>query len=578
MGVLKNAERSIFYQTKQQELNALDEIDYEQVAQFKWAFFREIFAQEGNACLQSPEFLAFFEENKEWLIPYTAYSYLRDTNHTPDFRLWKDHRQYNRETIEKFCQPDKPQYPEIALYYYLQFHAYKQLSQARDYAYSRGIVLKGDIPIGISRTSIEAWVEPQYFNMQYQTGAPPDDFSPTGQNWGFPTYNWEKLKKNDFQWWKNRFRKMSDFFDAYRIDHILGFFRIWEIPEDSVQGLLGCFNPALPLSVDEIESSGLNFKLERFTQAHINEQFLPELFGEYTQEVTAVYLDRSSSKHFALKEKFDTQLKIQKQFAGKEDDKSRLIREGLYAICNEVLFVKDKQKPGHFHPRVSASSSYIYRELDNADKYAFDYLYWNYFYQRHNVFWKEAAYKKLIPLVSCTNMLVCGEDLGMIPHCVPEVMHKLQIFSLEIERMPKEPNREFTDLHYLPYHSVCTTSTHDMSPIRSWWKEDSAKTQSYYQKVLQKEGPAPQACTPEIAEQIISNHLNTRAMLTIIPFQDWLSIDPKIRRANEEQERINIPANPKHYWRYRMHITLEDLLNASELNAQISRLIQASGR
>jgi 4-alpha-glucanotransferase len=117
-----------------------------------------------------------------------------------------------------------------------------------------------------------------------------------------------------------------------------------------------------------------------------------------------------------------------------------------------------------------------------------------------------------------------------------------------------------------------------MNPIRSWWKEDLVKTQSYYRDILQKEGQAPQDCTPEIAEQILSNHLNTRSMLTIIPFQDWVSINAQIRQSNETKERINQPANPKHYWRYRMHISLEDLLNASELNTKISGLIQASGR
>jgi 4-alpha-glucanotransferase len=578
IGTLNDSDRGDFYKKKQLELNALDETDYEQVDQFKWMYFREIYAQEGENTLKSQKFCTFFEENKDWLIPYAAYSYFRDISHTSDFRLWNKHRQYNREAIENFCRPDTPQYPEIALYYYLQFHLHQQLLQVKEYAYSRGIVLKGDIPIGVSKTSIEAWTEPQFFNMQHQTGAPPDDFSVNGQNWGFPTYNWEQLEEDNFRWWKKRFRKMSDYFDAYRIDHILGFFRIWEIPEDSVQGLLGWFSPALPLSIEEIENAGLPFKLERFTRAHINEQFLPELFGEFTQEVTAVYLDRSSSRHFAPKEKFNTQLKIKKYFAGKEDEKSRIIRDGLYAVCNEVLFIKDKQKPAHFHPRISAASSFLYSELDNSDKYAFDYLYWNYFYQRHNEFWKEEAYKKLTPLISCTNMLACGEDLGMIPHCVPEVIHKLQIFSLEIERMPKEPNVEFTHLHHLPYHSVCTTSTHDMPPLRMWWKEDKERTQRYYKNVLTKEGPDPENCSPEICEQIIFNHLNTRSMLTIIPLQDWLSLNKQTRRINENEERINIPANSKHYWKYRMHLPLEDLLKASELNDIISRLILTTGR
>jgi len=578
MGELNMMERNTFFKNKQATLNNLEELDYEQVDNYKWMFFRELFAQEGNKTLHSPEYLSFFEKNKEWLIPYAAYSHLRDIYHTCNFLLWEEYNLYDKDAIENYCLPDKTHYQEIALYCYLQFHLHKQLTEVKEYAYTKGIVLKGDIPIGISKTSIEAWTEPDFFNIGYQTGAPPDNFSATGQNWGFPTYNWEQMEADHYCWWKKRFVKMTDYFDAFRIDHILGFFRIWEIPEDSVQGLLGWFSPALPFSEEEIKNAGFDFLLEKYTHAHINEQFLMELFGEYTQEVIQAYLDRTSSRHFALSESFNNQKKIQAHFSEKDDGKSRIIQKGLFAICNEVLFIEDKQLTNHFHPRISASYSYMYKELDSANRYAFDYLYWNYFYQRHNDFWKEHGYNKLAPLISCTDMLACGEDLGMIPQCVPEVMQKLQILSLEIERMPKETNREFTDLSHLPYLSVCTTSTHDMPTLRMAWKENPEKTQRYYNEVLKREGNSPQDCLPDICEQIISNHLHTESLLVIIPLQDWLSIDGEIRRKDEDSERINLPVNPTHYWKYRMHLHLETLLNADKLNEKIIRLIKQAQR
>ena len=578
MGELESVERKKFFENKQVELNDLEEIDYEQVDKYKWMYFRELYFQDGFKTLNSPEFISFFENNKEWLIPYVAYSHLRDKYSTCNYHLWKEHRKYNKEIIENFCSPEKKHYPEIVFYYYLQFHLHKQLTEVKEYAYSKEIVLKGDIPIGISKTSIEAWTQPELFNCEYQTGAPPDDFSVTGQNWGFPTYNWEKMEIDQYSWWKKRFKKMSEYFDAFRIDHILGFFRIWEIPENSVQGLLGWFSPALPYSEAEIRNSGLNFQSDKFTNAKINEQFLPELFGEFTQEVKEVYLDRTSSIYFVLKEKFSSQLKIKTYFIDKEDNKSQFINKGLYAICNEVLFIEDKHQPNYFHPRISAYNSFIYKELNNTDKYAFDYLYRDYFYQRNNEFWKEQGYNKLLPLISSTDMLTCGEDLGMIPDCVPEVMHKLKILSLEIERMPKEPNREFSDLNHLPYLSVCSTSTHDMPTLRMEWKENIEKTQRYYNEVLKQERIAPNDCTPEICEQIIYNHLKSRSLLTIIPIQDWFSIDSEIRKTNENSERINIPDNPKHYWRYRMHLYLETLLNADNLNKKIIRLIKRTQR
>ncbi|MDR1437388.1 MAG: 4-alpha-glucanotransferase, partial [Candidatus Symbiothrix sp.] len=572
-GKLENKDRAGFYQRKQAALNSLPALDYEQVSQLKGAFFRELYAQDGEKTLSSDAFSAFFRKNEEWLIPYAVYSFLRDKNGTSDFRLWKDDAVYNKTRVEKQASPGAPAYREIAFYYYLQFHLDRQLSRVRDYCRANRIVLKGDIPIGVGSNSVDVWSEPAYFNPDSQAGAPPDDFSSSGQNWEFPTYNWETMEAGGFDWWKKRLRKMAGYFDAFRIDHILGFFRIWEIPTHAVDGLLGHFNPSLPLSREEIEHSGLKFNREKFTRPSIHEQYLPELFGEYASEAAQAYLDRINATHFVPKPLFDTQRKIRDYFAGKKDEKNRKIKAGLWIISSEALFIEDK-KTGCYHPRISTASSFSYRELDNRDKYAFDSLYWNYFYQRHNEFWKEQAYKRLTPLIGSSEMLACGEDLGMIPQSVAEVMRKLQILSLEIERMPKSPRYEFTPLKHNPYLSVCTTSTHDMSTIRGWWKENRAKTQRYYNEILEKPGEAPEECTPAICEQIIRNHILSGSMLCIVPLQDWLSLDETLRNPDTDAERINNPVHSRHYWRYRMHLTVEDLLKAENLNRKINELIQ----
>ena len=578
LGKLQEPERAAFYEEKRKELNAKDEVDYEAVQEYKMAYCREFFAQEGNKILGSREFKEFLERNEAWLMPYAAYCFLRDSYGTSDFSRWQGNSMYNRTRAKALCREGSNAWPAISFTYFMQFVLHSQFKAVSEYARKNGIVLKGDLPIGVSRTSVEVWTEPKYFNMGGQAGAPPDDFSTEGQNWGFPTYNWEAMEKDNFSWWKRRFAKLSDYFDCFRIDHILGFFRIWEVPCEYVQGLCGHFNPALPLSKEEIEQYGMSFNELRFTTPHIKSCFLPELFGENVPFVIDTYLARSSSEYYVLKPFCDTQQKIETLFAGREDEVSKRIKKGLFSIANEVLFLRDPKESGKFHPRISASQSYLYRELSSSDRYAFDQLYWHFFYHRHNDFWKEQAFKRLTPLVSSTDMLVCGEDLGMIPASVPEVMNKLQIFSLEIERMPKTPQREFTDLLNLPYHSVCTTSTHDMSPLRSWWKEDPEKTQRYYHTVLKREGDAPEECSAEIATQIVLNHLNSRSMLAIIPLQDWFAMDDSIKREDCEAERINVPADSRHYWRYRMHITLERLLEADGLNNKIISLIKESGR
>ncbi|MDH6358266.1 4-alpha-glucanotransferase [Parabacteroides sp. PF5-9] len=578
LGKLDNTDKMRRYAAKQLELNAKANVDYEAVLTCKMDYCRDFFKQQGTEILHTEAFQSFFADNETWLIPYASYCYLRDMYGTSDFDHWGKYSSYNPNQIHQLCRPEHEAWPEISFYIFLQYILHIQFKTVSDYARSQGVVLKGDLPIGVNRTSIEVWTEPKYFNLDSQSGAPPDDFSLIGQNWGFPTYNWDKMEKNHFAWWKKRFHKLSDYFDCFRIDHILGFFRIWEIPTDYIQGLCGHFYPALPLSRDEIEQYGFPFDEVRFTTPHINRTFLAELFGEYTQEVEGTYLIQSSSHHMVLKPFCETQHQITDLFAGKTDEKSMIIKNGLYAIANEVLFLHDPRDQSKFHPRISASSSYIYKELSATERYAFDQLYWDFFYHRHNEFWKTQAYKRLIPLMNSTEMLVCGEDLGMIPQSVPEVMNKLQILSLEIERMPKTSEREFTDLQHLPYLSVCTTSTHDMSPIRNWWKEDRHKTQRYYTDILGYSGDAPGECTAELATQIIHNHLMSNSMLTIIPMQDWFAIDDSIKQQDISSERINIPADPMHYWRYRMHISLEKLIQADEFNNKIKALIHQTER
>ncbi len=578
LGALNDREKMEQFEQRRQELNTLPAIDYEAVNKAKWEYFRLIFAQEGEAVLASEDFRAFFEANKEWLQPYAVFSYLRDAYGTPDFRSWPHYAEYNQQEIDALCAPGTPDYPKIAIYYYIQYQLHRQLLAATRHARANGVVLKGDIPIGISRNSVEAWKEPHYFNLNGQAGAPPDDFSANGQNWGFPTYNWDVMEQDGYAWWMKRFRKMSEYFDAYRIDHILGFFRIWEIPMNAVHGLLGQFVPALPMTREEIESYGLGFRPE-FLKPYIHEYFLGQMFGPHTDYVKQTFIEPTDTwEIYRMRPEFDTQRKVEAYFDGKTDDDSVWIRDGLYALISDVLFVPDRNDPSKYHPRIGVQHDYIYRSLNDWEKAAFNRLYDQYYYHRHNDFWGQQAMKKLPQLTQSTRMLVCGEDLGMIPACVAWVMNELRILSLEIQRMPKDPSQEFGHPEWYPYRSVCTISTHDMSTLRGWWEEDAQQTQRYYNHALGHYGTAPAVATPELCEQVVRAHLTSNSMLSILSFQDWMSVNGQLRNPNVAEERINVPANPRHYWRYRMHLTLEQLMAADDLNNKIRQMIADSGR
>ena len=186
--------------------------------------------------------------------------------------------------------------------------------------------------------------------------------------------------------------------------------------------------------------------------------------------------------------------------------------------------------------------------------------------------------KKLPALKDATNMLICGEDLGMVPHSVPEVMQQLGILSLEIQRMPKNPQTEFFHPKDAPYLSVITPSSHDMSTIRGWWEENREKTQRFYNQILGEHGTAPYFCEPWVNRAVILQHLYSPAMWAVFQLQDILGMNEKLRREDPSEERINNPANPNHYWNYRMHIPLEQLIKEKDFNKELKDYITNSGR
>lgn len=575
---LKDAKKVRHFEAERIKLNSLPQVDYEGVNLQKRAYLKAIFQQEKENILHSPSYLEFYEENKEWLQPYAVFCYLRDHFGTPDFHQWQEYAVYNLERVAALCAPESEQYTEIAFHYFVQYELHIQLLDACNYGRSRGVIVKGDIPIGISRTSVEAWIEPYYFNMNGQAGAPPDAFSTKGQNWGMPTYNWKVMEKDGYQWWQRRFRKMADYFTAYRIDHILGFFRIWEIPIHSVHGLLGQFVPALPMSVSEIESYGLHFQKDFMTQPFINDRILDEMFGEHSQEVRDTFVQHLHHDIYCMRPEFDTQRKVEAYFAGKTDEESINLKEGLYALISDVLFIADRDNQDMYHPRIAVQNDFIFRQLTPQEQEAFNRLYNHYYYQRHNEFWYHEAMKRLPILTQSTSMLVCGEDLGMVPDCVPWVMEQLQILSLEIQRMPKNPEHEFGHVYAYPFRSVCTIGTHDMSTFRGWWEEDRTVSSHFFYQELKHWGELPEHAPGWLCEDVIKRHLYSPSMLCILTWQDWTSMDESLRNPDIAIERINVPANPKHYWRWRMHITLESLMQQTEFNNKVRQMIDESGR
>ena len=586
-GTLRDKARMTQFLRRRQELNALPYSDYEAVDRVKREYLEALFREQGEKTLASQAFRDFFAANEDWLKPYA------------DSSLFTFHS---------------------SLIYFTQYLLHTQLKAAADYARQQGVVLKGDLPIGVRRNSVEVAAHPHLFHLDCQAGTPPDARQP-GQNWGFPTYNWnnsnEELRmKNEESataipspegtaaansslftlhsslkdsslftlhsslpdWFHRRLRHMQQYFDALRIDHVLGFFRIWEIPIDAVDPVLGHFSPALPLTVSEIEYFGLAFRKELFTRPFINDRLVERLFGIHAQHVREHFLTPKAYGLYDLRPDYDTQRKVDEAFSDRHDESSLWIRDGLMRLLADVLFVEDPRQPEMYHPRINIVGQPIYEALSAEDKDSFVRLYNNYYYQRHNFFWRQQALQRLPQVFGDCRMLLCAEDLGMLPDCVEPVLDELRILSLEIQQMPKQQGFDFAHLEANPIRSVCTTSTHDMAPLRLWWQEQPERRQRYWVTMLQKEGRAPEQLPAHVAEEIVARHLYCPSMLCILPLQDWLAIDGELRRKQPAEERINTPSDAYNRWQWRMHLTIEQLLEATKYNNKVKTMIQRSKR
>lgn len=553
-------------------LNDLADMDYEQAMAVKMQVIRQLFHAQKNQFKNDEKYAAFFIQNKHWLVPYAVFSYLKNKYGTADFTKWKTHAVYDETAVNRLARSAGKHYDAIVLHYFIQYHLHLQLADAVNYAHKKGIVIKGDIPIGIHKNSVDVWMNPDLYNVSEQAGAPPDAFAVKGQNWGFPTYRWQKMQENNFDWWQMRLKNMSHYFDAFRIDHILGFFRIWSIPNTQVEGVMGRFVPAIPMTVNDFLQKNISFNRQRYTQPFITSDILNNLFRNKLEEVKNIFFNGDE-----FKKEFNTQQKIESYFAGTTTFDHE-IKQKLFDLVSNIILLEEENSNGQsFHFRINMEQTSSFQYLPINDQQKLKKLYTDYFYHRQEDVWRKEAMTKLAFIKSHTDMLVCGENLGMVPHSVPEVMQQLGILSLEIQRMPKDPYIHYSHPANAPYLSVVSPSTHDMSTIREWWEENKTATQYFYNNLLECQGEAPAQCQQWISKTILLQHLYSPAMWSIFQLQDILGMSD-FRRENPQEERINIPADPDHYWKYRMHIQLEDLIKATDFNTELHNCIKASGR
>lgn len=571
------------YEAESARLNALPEIDYVDVMAVKMRFLRRIYAQEKEEVLQSRAFLDWFNTNQSWAVPYALFRFLMHVNGSCEFDGWGARSSMTPGDMEALAAPDTFHFDHVGLVLFTQFHLHRQLQAASAYASQHSVVFKGDLPIGVNRYCADTWQHPELFRLHMQAGAPPDFFSTAGQNWLFPTYDWKAMAADGYGWWRARLGHMANYFHAYRIDHILGFFRIWEIPHSYLTGMAGRFRPVIGITKQELESQGL-WDMDRYTRPYVREGFLYDTFGGRGGEVKDRFFVHLYHDRLGFRPEYDTERKLAAALgpeeAGADGDFIKAVRKELVSLLNNVVLLTDVEEDGVYHPRFGLERTSSFAELPSEEwKSSLRQLYHNYFFVRQEALWRASGLAKLPAIQAASQMMVCGEDLGMIPACVPDVLDETSIMGLRVQRMP-EGDIEFGAPAEYPYATVCTTSSHDTSTLRAWWEEqDGAAKRRYWSGIMGRHGETPPAtATGELVRAVVEDHLASPSMWTVLPLQDWLGMDEAVRRPVATEEQINDPGDPQHIWRFRLHLNVRSLLENKDLTGQWASMSTKAGR
>ena len=544
-------------------------MDYYKVASFKRQMLRKIFDVSYNEITKSKEIRKWIDFNS-WIYPYAAYAVLKKENNEASWKDWKKFQNPEEEDIQKIWTKYKK---DVLFEVWMQYTAEAQFSKAVKELAKMGVRLKGDIPILINEDSADVWYYRKYFSLSDRAGAPPDMYSYSGQNWGFPTYRWDVLEQENFSWWRLRLRQAAKFYNAYRIDHVLGFFRIWKIPEQEVTGMLGHFCPAVPITWKTLESHGLYHEsMEYLKNPNYSREQLRNFLGDFTDIAIEKYFKTlyGTTDRYIFKEDFNSE----KAITSLPEEQS--FKDKLLKVYWNRVFVPYKSTMEYYPYWYWYNASVLFTLPPNEQEKIKQIIKENEAAQES--LWKENALKLLSVLAEETDMLVCAEDLGAVPNCVPFVLNKLNILALRVERWARNwnsPYAPYYEMDEYPRLSVCTSSCHDSSTLRGLWEEEDFDKNFYWTHAHQ-EGNAPEHLSPVYVRQILENLFKTNSLLCILPIQDFLALSSSAYEIPAKEERINIPGTVgNHNWSYRLPLTVEELQKSWTLNFEIKNLALA---
>lgn len=574
-GKIDDIEYTARHKRKCAQINALPIIDLNAVRAIKNEYLSKLYDETGSIVIHTDEYNQFVRNNATWLTSYAAFCILCQLNSTDDYSEWKDFSYYNEKKAEGLIYDNK----ERVLYiYFVQYLLHRQVKKLADYARSHGVFLINDVAMGISPNSVDAWKQPDLFHRAFRMGNVPNSSNQNGTVKNAIAYNWDAMARDGYGWLRLKLSHISRYFDSICIDEIGNYFHTWYVPDTAVSSVLGHFWPSLPYSSDEIERFGLKFRKHFFTKPLINDKVISKLFGIHADYVKTHFVDARAYGLYDIKPAFCTQQKIKEHFEGKNDENTLWLRDGLYRLIENVLFVEDPAQPAMYHPRILAYREPIYEALDNDEKEAFMHLYADYYCHRHNLLWERNGRDKLSAVLKGTRMLVAGEDTRIIAERAESVIKELNILPVNIQTYPRNRGTEFAHLNEYPYLSVASTSTYGTLPMHLWWKENRGRTQRFFSTMLQKGGQAPALMPAYISEEITARHLYCPSMVCLLAINDLTETNLPTLQNKPRTWHCHHTDSDIVWWSRRLPIYLENLLEANTANEKLKTLIKRSRR
>ncbi|MDR1108997.1 MAG: 4-alpha-glucanotransferase [Spirochaetaceae bacterium] len=552
---------------------------YYEILRAKMELLRKIYAAhaaEIGARADSGGSLGQWIGKNPWVKEYAVFRRLKEKNSEKSWKEWDSHRTVTAKDIEALWE--KAEFRGEHLFWaWLQEALDTQFSQAAAALAEAGICLEGDLPILMNEDSCDVWAHGEYFRQDLSAGAPPDMYSPGGQNWGFPIYDWEAQAKDNYAWWRQRLKTAEKYYRAYRIDHVLGFFRIWAAPREDHSSVLGRFIPAVPIGARDL--AGLGFddsRIRWLSRPHIptgevwdalqaGSRENPEAVAPEAERVFSQALDRIREEELWL---------FKDGIRGEKDIEALGLhpaaRDYLVGAWHNRTFLEYEK--GRFAPLWFYRNSRAYASLSEEERRGLEELLEKK-RAESELIWEKQGEKLLKVLAASSSMLPCAEDLGAVPDCVPRTLAKLKILGLRVIRWFRDWNTEgqpYIPLEEYPELSVCTPAVHDSSTLREWW--DREVDQEHFCCFIGIPS-LPRIYNPGTAKIILHKAAAAASRFRVFQIQDLLHLSLKWYAPDPGSERINVPGTANDFnWTYRLPASIATLSRDEDLIKAVAEL------